>query len=185
LGKWHTLTVECSGNQITVLMNDTPIMPPLQDNTFNAGRVGFWTKSDAVSYFSNLSIEYTPEIPAAQTLVNQLLADQSRILDLKLFTLDAKGEPQVLAGKNPKNIGEAGGPAEKAALTEGTISFGRGPKTVAVWLPLRDRNGDPMAAVWVRLDSFFGETQDHAISRATQIVKLMQAQMTSSDDLLK
>ena len=166
-------------------MNDTLILPPLQDNTFNSGKAGFWTKSDAVSYFSDLHIEYTPEIPAAQALVNQLLADQSRILDLKLYTLNAQEEPRVLACKFPKNLGEPGGPADKAALTDGTVSFGRGPGTVAVWLPLRDRNGDPVAAVWVRLNSFFGETQDHAITRARQIIKLMQARVTSSEDLLQ
>jgi len=184
-GKWYTLAVQCSGNQITIWMNDTLIMPPLQDNTFNSGKVGFWTKSDAMSYFSDLHIEYTPEIPAAQALVNQLLAEQSRILDLKLYTLNARGEPRVLACKYPKNLAEPGGPAEKTALTDGTISFGRGPGTVAVWLPLRDRNGDPMASVWVRLSSFLGETQDHAINRATQIIKLMQAQVTTSEELLQ
>ena len=184
-GKWYTLAVQCAGNQITIWMNDTLIMPALQDNTFNSGKVGFWTKSDAVSYFSDLHIEYTPEIPTAQTLVNQLLADQSRILDLKLYTLNAQGEPRVLACKDPKNLGEPGGPADKAALTDGTVSFGRGPGTVAVWLPLRDRNGDPMASVWVRLSSFLGETQDHAINRATQIIKLMQAQVTTSEELLQ
>lgn len=184
-GKWYTLAVQCSGNQITIWMNDTLIMPPLQDNTFNAGKVGFWTKSDAVSYFSDLSVEYTPEVPTAQMMVNQLLADQDRILDLKVYTLDAQGVPHVLACKNIKNKGETGGEAEKAALTDGRISFGRGPGTVAVWLPLRDRNGDPMAAVWVRLNSFLGETQEHAISRATLIIRRMQDQVTTSEELLQ
>jgi len=184
-GKWYILTVQCTGNQITIWMNNTPMMPTLQDNTFNSGKVGFWTKSDAVSYFSDLKIEYTPEVPAAQMMVNHVLDLEDRILDLKLYTLDSQGVPRVLAGKNVKDVGQAGGPGEKAALAEGTVSFGRGPGTVAVWLPLRDRNGDPMAAVWIRLHSFFGETQDHAITRGTQIIKLMQDQVTSSEDLLK
>jgi len=184
-GKWHTLSVQCSGNEITIWMDDTQIMPSLQNNTFNSGKVGFWTKSDAVSYFSDLHIDYTPEVSAAQTMVNQLLADQDRILDLKLYTLNAQGEPHVLACKHSQNLGEPGGPAEKAALTDGTISFGRGTGTVAVWLPLRDRNGDPIASVWVRLTSFLGETQDHAISRGTLIIKRLEAKVTSSEELLQ
>ena len=184
-GAWYTLTVQCTGNQITLSMNDTQLMPALQDNTFNAGKIGFWTKSDAVSYFSDLTIDYTPEIPAAQALVNHLLADQNRILDLKLYTLDAQGVPRVLAAKDARTIGTAGESAEKTALTDGTVFFARGTGTVSVWLPLRDRNGDAMASVWVRLNSFMGETQDHAITRATMVVKRMQEQVTTSEDLLK
>jgi len=56
---------------------------------------------------------------------------------------------------------------------------------VAVTLPLRDRNGDPMAAVRLRLKSFMGETQDHAVTRATQIVHDMQAQVTTAKDLMQ
>jgi hypothetical protein len=55
---------------------------------------------------------------------------------------------------------------------------------VAVTLPLRDRNGDPMAAVRVQLKSFLGETQDHAITRATMILKQMQTQVTSKEELM-
>ena len=54
---------------------------------------------------------------------------------------------------------------------------------VAVTLALRDRNGDPIAAVRVRLKSFLGETQDNAIARATQIMHLMQAQVSTAQDL--
>jgi hypothetical protein len=49
---------------------------------------------------------------------------------------------------------------------------------------LRDRNGDPMAAVRVQLRSFLGETQDTAITRATMILKQMQAQVTSREELM-
>ena len=63
---WHSLTVLGQGNQITFWLDDRLVMPPLQDNTFAEGKVGFWTKSDAVSYFCDTKIEYTPRIPAAQ-----------------------------------------------------------------------------------------------------------------------
>ena len=46
-------------------------------------------------------------------------------------------------------MGQPGTDAEKAAITAGKIYFGRGTGTVAVTLPMRDRNGDPMAAMRV------------------------------------
>jgi ribosomal protein S10 len=40
-----------------------------------------------------------------------------------------------------------------------------------------------MAAVRIQLKSFPGETQDTAVDRVRAIVKEMQAQMTSSEEL--
>lgn len=182
---WHTLAVQCHGNQITCWLDGRPVMPPLQDNTFADGKIGFWTKSDAVSYFCDAAIEYTPRIPAAQTLVRRILEDQPRILGLRIYTLDGKGGTHVIASKEEKEIGQPGTSAEKDAVTDGKMFFGRDDGAVLVTLPFRDRNGDVMAAVRVRLKSFFGETQQNALARATMILKQMQAQATSSEDLLQ
>jgi hypothetical protein len=180
---WHTLTVQCEGNQINCSM-DNILIPSIQTpNTFDDGKTGFWTKSDAVTYFGDTDIIYTPLVPAAQALVQSIMATEPRILALRIFTLDGNGRPHVIASKSEKEIGQPGTDLEKAAITDGTVSFGRGTDTVAVTLPFRDRNGDPMAAVWVRLKSFFGETQENAVTRATLIIKQMQAQITSLQDL--
>ena len=50
-------------------------------------------------------------------------------------------------------------------------------------MPLTDRNGDPVAAVRVELKSFPGETQDSAVDRTRTIVKEMQAQVVSGQEL--
>ena len=42
-----------------------------------------------------------------------------------------------------------------------------------------------IAAVRVKLKSFFGETQDNAVTRARLIVKQIQEQILSADDLKK
>jgi Domain of Unknown Function (DUF1080) len=185
VGVWHMLAVQCLGNQITCWLDGNLVMPPLNDNTFTAGKIGFWTKSDAVSYFGDTTITYTPLVPMAQTLVQNVLKNEPRILGLRIYTLDNKGRPRIAASKNEKEIGQPGTDAEKAAITVGKVYFGRGKGTVAVTLPLRDRNGDPMAAVRVQLKSFFGETQDNALTRAAMILKQMQAQVTSREELMQ
>jgi hypothetical protein len=184
-GAWHTLSVQCQGNQITCWLDDRLAMPPLNDSTFATGQVGFWTKSDAVSYFGDTAINYTPLIPAAQTLVNGIVEKQPRLLGLRIYTLDEKGRPHIIASKIEKEAGQPGTDAEKAAMTDGTVSFARSSGTVLVTLPFHDRNGDPIAAVRVQLKSFFGETQDNAVTRALAVVKEMQTQITSAEDLLK
>jgi hypothetical protein len=160
-------------------------MPTLHDNSFATGKIGFRTKSDAVGYFGDTTISYTPRVPKAQEIVQGILKEQPRILGLRLYTLDDQGRPHVIASKLEKEIGQPGSDAEKAAITDGKVYFGRGKGTVAVTLPLRDRNGNPMAAVRVQLKSFFGETQDTALTRATMIVKTIQAQITSKEELIQ
>jgi hypothetical protein len=182
---WHTLTVQCQGNQIIFWFDDKLVMPPLNDNTFTAGKVGFRTKSDAVSYFGDTTITYTPLVPVVQTLVQSVLKSQPRLVGLRIYTLDQQGRPRIAASKDEKEIGQPGMDAEKAAITDGKVYFGRGKGTVTVTLPLRDRNGDPMAAVRVQLKSFLGETQNNALTRATMILKQMQAQVTSREELMQ
>jgi hypothetical protein len=184
-GGWHTLAVQCSGNEITCWLDDKLVMPPLQDNTFGVGKLGFWTKSDSVTYFSEATIDYTPRIPAAQALVNDIMEKQPRILTLRIYALGDGQHPKIIASNNAAEIGQPGEDAEQNAITDGTVSFGKSAGVVAVTLPFRDRNGDPIAAVRIRLKSFFGETQDNAVTRATQILKLMQAQIGTSKDLME
>ena len=182
-GVWHTLTVQCQGNQITCWLDEHLAMPPLNDSTFPAGKIGFWTKSDAVSYFGDTTITYTPRVPMAQTVVRDMMQKYPRILGLRIYTLNDKGEPQILASKNEGEIGQPGTDAEKGAITTGIPYFGRGKGTVAVAMPLNDRNGNPIAAVRVQLKSFMGETENAAVDSVRPYVKEIQAQVTSSEEL--
>jgi len=185
IGVWHTLTVQCEGIQINCQLDSGLVMPLQVPTTFATGKIGFWTMSDAVSYFDDTTIEYKPRVPAAQALVNSLMKQQPRILTLRIYALNRQGQPHIIASSDEKEIGEPGTDAEKIAITDGTVSFGRSPGVVAVTLALRDRNGNPMAAVRVRLKSFLGETQDHAVTRATMLIHEMETQVTTSDDLMQ
>jgi len=53
---WHRLRVTIKGCQVQVLFDGRQIFE-LCDETFKEGRVGLWTKSDAVTYFDNLIFE--------------------------------------------------------------------------------------------------------------------------------
>jgi hypothetical protein len=179
---WHTFAVQCQGNQIICSL-DGQSMPPLQDNTFTAGKIGFWTKSDAVSYFGDTTIDYTPRVPLAQKLVDEILKKQPRILGLRIYAPDEQGKPHIVASKDEKEIGRPGTDAELGALATGAIFYGKGPGTVAVTMPLCDRNGNPVAAMRVQLKSSLFETQDTTVTRARMIAKEMQAQISSGEDL--
>jgi len=183
---WHSLAVQCQGTQIIFWIDGHLAMPPLNDNTFAEGKFGFWTKSDAASHFGDTTIDYTPRIPAAQTLVDNIMTEQPRILGLRICTLDDKGRPRILASKDKGEIGQPGNDPEKDAAANGSVYFGREKGGVVVTMPLTDRNGEPLASVRVRLKSaFLGESQDAALTRVRVIVQEMQAQVTARQDLMQ
>ena len=182
-GEWHTLAVQCDGTQISFWFDDQLVMPPLGDNSLNQGLLGFRTKSDAVAYFTDAEVVYTPVIPAAQAVVNRIVEQQTRLLGLRVYTLQTNDTTRVIASKDPAEIGKEGTDAELKAIQGGAVSFGREKGVVLVTIPLHDRNGDYIAAVRIRLKSFFGETQDNALTRARMIVKQMQEQISSEKDL--
>ncbi len=50
-------------------------------------------------------------------------------------------------------------------------------------MPLHDRNGEYIAAMRVKMRSFFGETQDNAVTRARLVQKALEAFCTSAENL--
>jgi hypothetical protein len=54
--QWHTLRVTHQGCRIRVFYDETLIFD-LCDETFANGRIGLWTKSDAVTYFDDLQLQ--------------------------------------------------------------------------------------------------------------------------------
>ena len=54
---WNTLKLKVVGNLFTVYLNNKEIFQ-VEDETFtNAGKIGLWTKADAVSYFDNFKVK--------------------------------------------------------------------------------------------------------------------------------
>lgn len=54
--QWHTLRVITKGCEVQVSFDDKQVFD-LCDETFSTGRVGLWTKSDAVTYFDDLKLQ--------------------------------------------------------------------------------------------------------------------------------
>ena len=183
-GVWHDLTLECTGQNIHVLLDGKEAMPLLADQTFSHGKIGFWTKSDSISYFTDTRITYTPREPFVQSLVRDTLRKYPKLLGLKVFMLPAKSqEARLVASDNEKELGQPGEKTVCDVIGRGLIYYGKENEVVSVTMPLRDRNGDTVAAVRVLMKSFKGQTEESAIVRAMPIVKQMQQRVSVVDDL--
>ena len=186
-GVWHELTVECKGNAIRCLLNGKELITATDSvNPFTNGKIGFWTKSDAVSYFADAKLVYKAHEPPAQALVREMLKKYPRLLGLQVYVRDNSSQtPRLLASKNTNEVNRVGGKVERDVLGQGTIFYGKEKGSVSVVMPLRDQNGDPVAAVRVIMKPFPGQDEQNALARAMPVVKEMQARFTSLQDLIQ
>jgi hypothetical protein len=185
-GVWHELMIECTGNQIRCRLNGKELIPPLTDTSFARGKIGFWTKSDSVSYFTDTRIVYKPQDPPMQAIIREVVKTYPRLLDLEIYVLGHDRQtPHLVASKNAKEMDRVAANAAQDVIRRGVTYYGKGKKSVAVTMPLRDRNGDPVAAARVIMETFLGQTEQNALVRATPIVKDIEGRMRSLQDPLQ
>ncbi len=183
---WHELEIECEGNRIRTRLNGKEAIPEITDPTFREGKIALWTKSDSVSYFSNLRVTYVPQTTLAEDLVADGIAKYDRLLGLQIISTSSKrGDPHVVASSDESDLGRAGTEDEARVIEDAEPMVGKRKGEAVVLLPLRDRNGDPIAAVRVVMKSFPGQTRINAIGRATPVVRRMQARVLSLEDLTR
>jgi hypothetical protein len=183
-GIWQELTIQCRGNEIRCSLNGKEAIPPLRDSTFSAGKIGFWTKSDSVSYFGETRITYKTKETLAQMLVRDAVKNNPRLRGLTIFApAPDSPEPKIVASTDAALVGQ---PAQKAArdvISRGVIYHAEEKGTVLVTMPLRDSNGDSVAAVEVVMKAFRGQTEKNALARALPIVKDLEARMRNAAEL--
>ncbi len=184
-GTWHELKVDCSGIYIDCSVDGQKALPTITDSSAaqSDGLLGFWTKSDAVTYFADATLSYTPRIPAAQQMVNEIIAGRPKLLGLQIYAQTGTNYPSILASKDQTELGNAGSTADVLAFQSGTVSLGFDHGNVLVTMPLHDRNGEFIAAMRVKMKSFFGETQDNAVTRARLVQHDLEQYCTSADNL--
>ncbi len=185
IGVWHDLKITCKGNDIRCSLDGKELISVTDKvNPFTSGKIGFWTKSDSVSYFSDTKVSYTPREATMQKLVQQMTSKNSKLLGLQVFVAgDEPGTTRLIASKDKSEIGRAGTQTEREVLKQGGIYYGKDRNSVTVLMPLRDRNGDPIAAVRIVMKSFPGQTEQNAVVRATPVVKEIQDRFQSLDDI--
>jgi hypothetical protein len=54
--EWHTLRVECVGNQIKCYYDGEPKITATDETFKEAGKVGLWTKADSVTHFDDCTV---------------------------------------------------------------------------------------------------------------------------------
>jgi hypothetical protein len=185
-GKWYELAVRAEGNQIEVLLDGTNAFPTLTDNSFNAGHIGFITKSDTTALFADVNIRYRPLETLAAILVRQALEQQPRLLNLRLYGASPdRPELRCLAAKNSTDLGMAASETVRKVHRENQTYFGKNPKAAVVTAPLHDRNGDVIGVMEFHLRPFAGQIESTAVARILPTVKRLESGITGAKALVE
>ncbi|MDB6053948.1 MAG: hypothetical protein JWN25_1471 [Verrucomicrobiales bacterium] len=186
-GIWQELKLEVKANTIRFFLNEKDIFPLMTDNTFREGKIGFWTKSDSVSYFSDTQIHYTPRVIFAQLLVNDLLKQNPRLLGVKIFAINPKTSAplQIVASTSAADIGIKGEEPERQVIEKNAMYYGKGKDVCEVTIPLHDRNGETVAALRLRMKPFPGQTEQNALARSLPIRAEIEGRIPSAVDLFE
>ena len=73
-----------------------------------------------------------------------------------------------------ESLGEEENDAVRDVIANGKQYYAKNKKVVTVTVPVRDRNGDPVAAIRISMKSFIGQTQANAFARAIPVLELVQ-----------
>ena len=184
--EWHDLKVECRGNKIRCSLDETIIIPELTDLSYNKGLIALWTKSDSVSYFRDIHVDFTPREMMAEVAVREALKRFDKLEDLKLYAKpEGSEEYVVVAAKNPEDIGKPITEGAKGCIRDNALYTGETRKSWTISMPLLDQNGEPMGAVTVVLKRFRTQTKKNAINRGRAVMERIQRRVTTAEELVK
>ena len=80
----------------------------------------------------------------------------------------------MIAALNATSLGEKENDVVQDVIAKGNRYYAKNKKVVTITMPVKNRNGDPMAALRISLKSFIGQTQTNAYARAIPIVEHLQ-----------
>lgn len=184
-GAWNELKIETIGNQVRCWLNGKEAFPLITDPTFAAGKIAFWTKSDAVSYFADTQIIYRPRERFATALVREFTQKYDRLLSIRIVGPTADGSLKVLASARPEEIGAEANKYEEDAFRKDQKFVGRNKEQkylVATW-PLHDKNGDAIGAVRFEIDPFPGQALKNVLERTGPILREMEKRVAANKEL--
>lgn len=183
---WHTLEINAEATRFKFKLNGQEAMPPLDNPNFRRGKIGYWTKSDSISHFVDTRITYKPREIHAQRLVKSALEQFDRLVGLQVVIAgEQPDQARILASSDAADLDQPGIPEERIVIDKGETMYLARKNDVTVTLPLRDRNGEIIAAIRVTMKRFTGQTQKNAIVRAQPVVAHFQNSVFNRDDLFE
>ena len=73
---------------------------------------------------------------------------------------------------------------EQDILARSVSYYGKDKKSVTITVPIRDRNGDTVAAARIIMSTFPGQTEQNAFARGMPVAKAIESRISTLKELL-
>lgn len=177
LNTWIDLKVEGKGSEFQAWINGNKVFEtPVVDYSFDKGLVGVWTKSDSVSHFGNIVLDYKPLKSMAEQLVEMAAARFEDLEEISILARKTKADPiLVVASTDESQLGRLGEGVEKDVIeNKNTYKARERDRMTTLTVPIEDHNGDAVGALRIIYKGFRGESSETSILRAKRVAAFMQ-----------
>lgn len=177
VGEWVDLKVEAKGAEFQAWLDGKQAFPePVTDYAFDKGLVGVWTKSDSITYFHGMKLDYTPLLTMGQRLVNMAGKKFSDLSEITLYAIQPGGvdTPIVIASNLGEKVGTFGDNVTRDVIeNKNTYRARARDRTTTMTVPVEDRNGEPVAALKIVYKGFRGETETTSKVKALTVARFI------------
>ena len=190
-GGWQDLRFSAKGNALTWTLNGRNqffTYDPKSVPDFRKGKIALWVRSDTRAEFANIQLLNPAEMLAKRhgEILQRVARQQERVLSIQLVARTAPKKPlKIIGSLNPADVGQPAHADCARAMKENKNFHGRNDKEARVTLPLRDKNGNIIGAVRMRLRSPAGNEKRRDIARATVLLREIQGSYPDSKSLFE
>jgi len=112
--------------------------------------------------------------------VRKAMERYPRLHEVTVYAL-REGRVTAVASSNPDEVGREAEVAAGSALSDGQIYAGTTREHAAAVFPLRDRNGDPMFALKLKMRTFAGQTRNNVAARGKIVADYLEEMVRAVD----
>ncbi|MBL69815.1 MAG: hypothetical protein CMO74_15460 [Verrucomicrobiales bacterium] len=164
---WYHLEISCRNNVINGRLNGESF-DSIKLNDMPAGRVGFWTRGDTECLFAMSSL--TLPLTLAQGAVNDITRANEHLKRMELIGQRRGADGlEIAAATNAALTGKAGPESCRPTLEKGAVVYSEDDDEVEIIMPVRDVEGDIIAAARMILSSGKLTTQARNRARASAV----------------
>ncbi len=141
---WFHLELTCQNNQISGRLNGGAF-PAISLNDMPQGKVGFWARGDTDCLFAMSSADLP--LSFAQSMLNEVVRANEYVLRMELSAIrKGKNEPEIVAATNPKQAGNPAHPNCRDTIKSGAVVYSPDSEAIEVVMPVKNVEGEIMAA---------------------------------------
>jgi len=143
---WYHLELTCVNNTLSGKLNGENFETlRFINNPPGPGKVGFWTRGDTDCLFTLSSV--TLPLSLAQSVVNDIARTNKYLLRVELAALrPGKNVPEISAATDLKQVGKPAHASCRQAIEKGAVIYSEGSDAIEVVMPVKNVDGEIMAA---------------------------------------